>query len=60
MEVPITVKYYDKRVSRVIKGFIKYGFKSMCVIILKILSINFSWDTFLRNHPAVAVAKISE
>ena len=59
MEVPVTVKYYDERVSRVIKGFVKYGFKSLCLIVLKCLSLKFSVNPFSSNYPSIEVVKIS-
>ena len=59
MEVPVTVKYFDERISRVIKGFIKYGFKSLCLIVLKILSLKYSFHPCLSHHPPIEVVRIS-
>ncbi len=41
-EVPVSVRYYDDRVSRVIGGFLRYGFKSLCMILMKkmLLTLN--------------------
>ena len=41
-EVPVSVRYYDSRESRVIGGFLRYGFKSLCMILMKkiVLSLN--------------------
>ena len=37
-EVPVVVKYFDGRVSRVVKGLLNYGFIAISSIFLKILS----------------------
>jgi glycosyltransferase involved in cell wall biosynthesis len=36
-EVPVTVIYFQTRVSKVITGFLRYGFRSICLIALKVL-----------------------
>ena len=49
VEVPVSVRYYQDRVSRVITSFLKYGFKSLALIAMKLLS---SWHSFdyLTGH----------
>jgi glycosyltransferase involved in cell wall biosynthesis len=46
-EVPISVKYYNGRSSRVIGRFIKYGFRSLCIVILKKISLH--WDIQIKR-----------
>ena len=58
LEVPVSVKYYEERDSRVIKGFIKYGIKSFCLIILKILSASLSRNLFSKIHPQIEVIRV--
>jgi len=60
LEIPVTVKYYDERVSRVIKGFVKYGFKSMCLISCKILSLRLLSNLFSTKYPPIEVVEISK
>jgi glycosyltransferase involved in cell wall biosynthesis len=38
-EVPVNVRYFQDRISRVIKGFLRYGFKSLFSILMKSLVI---------------------
>ena len=38
-EVPVSVRYFQDRISRVIKGFLRYGFKSLFSILMKSLVI---------------------
>ncbi|GAG85189.1 unnamed protein product, partial [marine sediment metagenome] len=59
LEVPVTVKYFDERISRVIKGFLKYGFCSICLILLKILSVRFSLNRLSNYYPETEVITIS-
>jgi len=59
MEIPVSVKYFDERVSRVINGFIKYGFKSMCLITCKVLSLKFLSNLFSKKYPPTEVVRIS-
>ncbi|MDF1541070.1 MAG: hypothetical protein P1Q69_19390 [Candidatus Thorarchaeota archaeon] len=37
-EVPVAVKYYDGRVSRVVKGLLDYSLVALCSIFLKLLN----------------------
>ena len=59
LEVPVTVKYFNGRVSRVIEGFIKYGFRSICLILLKLLALRFSLNRLSNYHPKTEVITIS-
>ncbi|MCK4565723.1 MAG: glycosyltransferase family 2 protein [Candidatus Thorarchaeota archaeon] len=59
LEVPVKVKYFNERVSRVIKGFMKYGFCSICLILLKILTLRYSLDMLSNYYPKTEVITIS-
>lgn len=59
LEVPVTVKYYNERVSRVIKGFINYGFKMICFILVKIIALRFSLDISSNHYPKIEVVTVS-
>ncbi len=59
IEVPVTVKYFEERVSRVIKGFVRYGFCSICFILLKILTLRFSLNKLSNYIPKTEVVTIS-
>jgi glycosyltransferase involved in cell wall biosynthesis len=54
-EVPISVIYYKTRVSKVITGFLKYGFRSLCLIALKLLSTKFSLTAMTTYWPPTSV-----
>ena len=41
-EVPVSVRYYNGRTSRVIGRFLKYGFKSLCIVFLKKISLHWN------------------
>jgi len=59
LEVPVTVTYFNERVSRVIKGFIKYGFCSISLILLKLLALRFSLEKLSNYYPKTEVITIS-
>ena len=50
-EVPVKVFYYKTRVSKVITSFLKYGFKSICLISLKLLTLRLSLKKMSRYQP---------
>lgn len=50
-EVPITVLYFPNRVSKVITGFLKYGFRSLCLIALKVLHLRLSLTKISDYRP---------
>lgn len=50
-EVQVEVIYYKTRVSKVITSFLKYGFKSLCLIALKLLSLRLSLKRMSTYHP---------
>jgi glycosyltransferase involved in cell wall biosynthesis len=50
-EVPVSVRYYQTRVSRVIKGFLVYGIRSICLIALKVLYLQTSLRKISDYHP---------
>lgn len=54
-EIPVSVKYFENRVSRVIKSFIKYGFRSLCLITMKLLSSWISFDCLTGHMPKVDI-----
>jgi glycosyltransferase involved in cell wall biosynthesis len=54
-EVPVSVIYYQARVSKVITGFLKYGFRSLCLIALKVLSSRFSLTNLVEYQPPTKV-----
>ena len=54
-EVPVKVVYYRTRVSKVITSFLKYGFKSVCLIILKVLTLRFSLSALSKYHPPITI-----
>jgi len=55
IEVPVKVKYYDTRVSRVIKNFAKYGFKSICLIAMKLLSRRLPCEAQIEYRPKTRI-----
>ena len=55
LEVPVSVKYYKDRTSRVIKGLLKYGFVSFKSIVLKTLSIRKLYVTSSNRMNEAAV-----
>ena len=55
VEVPVRVAYYDTRVSRVIKGFVRYGFKAIGLISMKMLSSALSLEARADYHPRVRI-----
>lgn len=55
IEVPVNVVYYQTRVSKVITGFLKYGFKSLCLIVLNILYSRFPFSNLSKYHPRTRV-----
>ena len=55
VEVPVRVTYRDTRMSRVIKGFVRYGFKAICLISLKILSSVLSLEAQANYRPKTRI-----
>jgi glycosyltransferase involved in cell wall biosynthesis len=56
LEVPVSVKYFDTRVSRVITSFLKYGLKSLCLISLKVLSTKLNFNRISEYKPCISIA----
>ena len=54
-EVPVSVTYYANRVSRVTKSFIKYGFKSLCLIVMKLISYLYPFNFLSSNLPEIEI-----
>ena len=54
-EVPVRVTYYQDRVSKVVTSFVKYGFKSLCLIVMKLLSSRHSFDALTNHQPEVEI-----
>lgn len=52
-EVPVEVKYFTNRSSRAIPGFLRYGLKSLGVIVMKALSIPGFLSGLSRNQPSI-------
>lgn len=55
VEVPVRVTYHDTRMSRVIKGFIRYGFRTVCLIGMKIISSVLSLEAQANYRPKTRI-----
>jgi glycosyltransferase involved in cell wall biosynthesis len=54
-EVPVNVRYFQDRISRVIKGFLRYGFKSLFSILMKSLVIRGHLSNIGKNPQSVRI-----
>jgi len=60
IETPVSVKYFKFRMSRVIKGFLSYGFKSLCLLILKKISFHIPLKSMADYYPPIKIIHTPE